>query len=111
MTSHGTVLRAILPHNLVPIEGPFHGPYLETTVQGGISSIESGLPVQPMPLVRFPQSEGPQEGLPELGRGQIVQDGVNGRIDVAHDPAEVEQIVELFHGQGPDVWHHNDPED
>ena len=36
------------------------------------------------------QSQRFEEGRPELGRHDVVQDGVDGRVEVEHDPAEVE---------------------
>lgn len=37
------------------------------------------------------------EALSELGRHDVVQDGVDGGVDVEHDPREVEEQVEGFH--------------
>lgn len=40
-----------------------------------------------------------REAVAELGRHQVVQDGVDGRVEVEHDAAEVEQVVVALDAQ------------
>lgn len=63
--------------------------------QVGRGGVEGALPRARRQLVphRGPAAQQPQEALAELGRHQIVQNGVQRRVDVQHDPAEVQQRV------------------
>ena len=42
------------------------------------------------------QSERFEEGRPEFGRHDVVQDGIDGRIEVEHDAAKVQRVVISF---------------
>ena len=55
---------------------------------------------QPFAVPR--KAEGFQEGRPKFGRHDVVQDGIDGRVDVEHDATEIEHVVV---GLGPDVFY------
>lgn len=58
-------------------------------------------------------AEHPAKRRAELGGGHIVEDRIDRRVDVEHDPTKVKDIVEAVNSQNGLVLlrHHNDPKE
>lgn len=59
------------------------------------------------------QAEEPAEAFPELGRYGIVQDWIDGRVDVEHDTTKIEEVVEYLqaHMRLDGTWRRDNPQD
>lgn len=59
-----------------------------------------------------PESTEPHESIAELGGHEVVEDRVDGGVDVDHDSGEVEQVVVRLDVEREHcfLWCHDDPE-